>query len=67
MHESRLVAELVDEAVRIAGLNDSEKVREMRVSIGAEEETAAQALRKMVERHEANGELAQSNTRMRLK
>lgn len=35
MHESRLVTELVDEAVRIAGLNDSETVHEMRVSIGA--------------------------------
>jgi Zn finger protein HypA/HybF involved in hydrogenase expression len=35
MHESRLVTELVDEAVRIAGLNDAEKVHEMRVSIGA--------------------------------
>jgi Zn finger protein HypA/HybF involved in hydrogenase expression len=35
MHESRLVTELVDEAVRMAELNDSEKVHEMRVSIGA--------------------------------
>jgi Zn finger protein HypA/HybF involved in hydrogenase expression len=35
MHESRLVTELVDEAVRIAELNDSEKVHDMRVSIGA--------------------------------
>lgn len=35
MHESRLVTELVDEAVRIAESNGSEKVHEMRVSIGA--------------------------------
>lgn len=35
MHESRLVTHLVDEAIRIATLNDSEKVHEMRVSIGA--------------------------------
>ena len=35
MHESRLVADIVDEAVRVATLNDSESVREMQVSIGA--------------------------------
>jgi Zn finger protein HypA/HybF involved in hydrogenase expression len=35
MHESRLVTDIVDEAVRVAALNDSESVREMQVSIGA--------------------------------
>jgi Zn finger protein HypA/HybF involved in hydrogenase expression len=35
MHESRLVTDIVDEAVRIAVLNDSGSVREMQVSIGA--------------------------------
>lgn len=35
MHESRLVTDLVDEAVRIAESKDSAKVHEMRVSIGA--------------------------------
>lgn len=35
MHESKLVTNLVDEAVRIAESNDSERVHEMRVSIGA--------------------------------
>ena len=35
MHESRLVTNLVDEAVRIAELNDSEEVHEVKLSIGA--------------------------------
>lgn len=35
MHESRLVTNLVDEAVRIAELNHPEKVQEMKLSIGA--------------------------------
>ena len=35
MHESKLVANLVDEGVRIAKLNDSDTIHEMRVSIGA--------------------------------
>jgi Zn finger protein HypA/HybF involved in hydrogenase expression len=35
MHESRLVTDIVDEAVRVVVLNDSESVHEMQVSIGA--------------------------------
>ena len=35
MHESRLVMDIVEEAVRVATLNDSESVIEMQVSIGA--------------------------------
>jgi Zn finger protein HypA/HybF involved in hydrogenase expression len=44
MHESRLVTDLVDEAVRIAVSNDSEKVHEMRVSIGALSHVTAPSL-----------------------
>jgi Zn finger protein HypA/HybF involved in hydrogenase expression len=35
MHESRLVTDLVGEAVRIAELNESDRIDEMQVSIGA--------------------------------
>jgi Zn finger protein HypA/HybF involved in hydrogenase expression len=35
MHESRLVMDLVEEAVRVAEINGSENVHEMQVSIGA--------------------------------
>jgi Zn finger protein HypA/HybF involved in hydrogenase expression len=35
MHESRLVTNLVDEAVRIAELNHPEEVQEVTLSIGA--------------------------------
>ncbi len=35
MHESRLVADLIGEAIRVAGLNGSQDVREVSVDIGA--------------------------------
>ena len=35
MHESRLVTNLMDEAVRIAEISPSEKVQEVKLSIGA--------------------------------
>lgn len=35
MHESRLVADLIEEAVRIASANDSEDVRRVEIHIGA--------------------------------
>jgi len=35
MHESKLVTNLVDEAVRVAELNSSDKVRDVTLSIGA--------------------------------
>lgn len=44
MHESRLVAELIDEAARVAQLNGATDVQEIRVSIGALSHVTAASL-----------------------